>query len=138
MTPVLPVFEPPSEVRVARPFWEAVHRQELVLPRCSVCGSWQWYPETAGTDCTGGTLEWRAVATTGTLYSRTTVRRSFLPGGRDRVPYVVGLVDLDGVDGPRIVVPLAEDAAELTIGARVSARFVVDRAPPLVVFGPRS
>jgi uncharacterized protein len=133
---MLPMFEPPAEITVARPFWDAVRRGELVLPRCSVCGAWQWYPETVGTDCAGGTLDWQPVATTGTLYSRTTIHRGFLPGGRDRVPYAVGLVDLDGVDGPRLVVPLADDTAGPDIGDRVSARFLADHVPPLVIFGP--
>ena len=134
MTLALPSFAPPDDLELAEPYWSAIRRGQLVLPQCSVCGSWQWYPERSGTDCKGGTLRWERVAPAGTLYSKTKVHRSFLPGGGDQVPYAVGLVDLDGVDGPRIVAPLSSDVA---IGDRVAAQFVLDGdRPPLAVFGP--
>ena len=105
MTAAVPRFDPPERAvadgGLAAPFWAAVQRGELALPRCSECGRWQWYPESTGTDCPGGALVWEPVAVTGTLYSFTRVHRSFLPGaGRGGEPYVVGLVDLDGLDGP--------------------------------------
>ena len=130
---VLPEFEPPA-LDFAEPFWAAVDRGGLALPRCSVCGRWQWYPEPAGTDCVGGQLRWEPVATTGTLYSFTRVHRSFLPSGADRVPYVVGLVELDGVEGPRLVANLDSDA-EYVPGDRVRATFPPngERAHPVFV-----
>jgi uncharacterized OB-fold protein len=136
MTPdVLPLYEPPSDVAMSQPFWDAIARGELRLPRCSVCGTWQWYPEADGTDCSGGELVWHTVSLTGTVYSHTRVHRSFLPGGRDDVPYTVGLVDLDGVDGPRLVVPLL---GTVPIGARVQARFVPHGERTLLAFAASS
>jgi uncharacterized OB-fold protein len=132
-TAALPWFEPPVDLEMATSFWDAVGRGELVLPRCSECGAWQWYPEADGTDCVGGRLVWETVSPTGTLYSFTRVHRSFLPGGRGADPYLVGLVDLDGVDGPRLVVPLTE---EIAIGERVEARFVTQDGHDLLAFGP--
>lgn len=103
-----------------QPFWDAVASRTLALPKCSVCGRWQWYPEANGTDCEGGVLQWHVVASTGTLYSRTRVHRNFLPGAPIAVPYSVGLVDLDGVEGPRLVASVDDDVA---IGDLVVARF---------------
>ena len=119
---MLPVFDPPDD-ELAAPFWDAVADDRLVLPRCSECGRWEWYPAHAGTGCAGGRLAWEPVAGTGTVYSFSTVHRSFLPGGREHVPYVVGLVDLDGVDGPRLVANL-DDAADWEVGDRVAVAFV--------------
>jgi uncharacterized protein len=119
--PRLPHFEPPDD-ELSRPFWDAAARRELQLPRCSGCGRWQWYPDDAGPDCAGAHLVWETVATTGTVHSKTTVRRGFLPGGRDDPPFVVGLVELDGVDGVRLVANLADDPP-VAIGARVRAEF---------------
>ena len=119
---VLPLQDPPSDLPQFAPFWEALARSRLVLPRCSVCGQWQWYPETNGTDCTGGELRWEEVPTSGTIYSFTRVHRSFLPGGRDQVPFVVALIDLDDVAGPRLVANL-DDSDQLAIGSKVTARF---------------
>jgi uncharacterized protein len=142
-------FDPPL-LPMAEPFWAAIDRGALVLPRCSVCHRWQWYPEATGTDCTGGRLEWEPVALTGTLYSFTIVHRSFLPNGRAAVPYAVGFIDLDGLDErdrlvagaeldrpddrPRLVANLAP-SPELAVGIRLRATFVRvgDRQHPVFV-----
>ena len=68
---IIPVYDPPTSPEFVQPFWDAVARRALALPRCSVCGKWQWYPEVGGTDCAGGTLAWEDVALTGTVYSFT-------------------------------------------------------------------
>lgn len=133
MSTPLPWCEPPAEIEMARPFWDSIERGQLVLPRCSVCHRWQWYPEAFGTDCAGGTLDWQPVSTTGTVYSLTTVHRSFLPGGRDQAPYLVALIDLDDTPGPRLVAPLTDDAA---IGDRVQAQFVRSGDHTALAFAP--
>ncbi len=117
----LPHFDPPADSDMARPFWEAVERRELALPRCSACGRWQWYPDAAGPDCPGAELVWERVATTGAVHTRTTVRRGFLPGGAADPPFVVGFIELDGVDGVRLVANLADES--IGIGDRVRATF---------------
>jgi len=117
---VLPVWDPPAEATFAEPFWAAAREGRCVLPRCSVCGDWQWYPDSAGPGCPGATYEWEELAGTGTVYTFTVVRRSFLPDQRDRAPYTVVLVELDGAAGVRLVGNLA-DGAEPRIGLRVRA-----------------
>lgn len=125
---VFPAFDPP-DTEFASAFWSAIDNERIVLPRCSVCGEWQWYPEGDGTDCAGGEFEWVEVAPRGTVYSWSVVHRSFLPGGRDRVPYVVGMVDLDEVTdagagvGPRLVANLTTDTTDWKVGDRVRASF---------------
>ncbi len=118
----LPHWEPPSDDDIAAPFWTAIDDEHLVLPRCSVCGRWQWYPDDAGADCAGGELRWEPVPTTGTVHTMTTVERAFLPGGQGDVPFTVAFVELDDVEGVRLVANLAEDA-EMGIGDRVQATF---------------
>lgn len=115
---ILPQFDPPGHT-ATDPFWEALDRGRLELPVCSVCGRWQWYPEPSGTDCANGVLEWAPVSSTGIVYSFTVVHRSFLPGGREQVPYVVGAIDLDGVVGARLMANLADDV-EWEVGDRVA------------------
>jgi uncharacterized OB-fold protein len=118
----LPHWEPPSDDGLAAPFWTAMNEERLVLPRCSVCGRWQWYPDDVGADCPGAELQWEPVSTSGTIHTMTRVERAFLPGGQNDVPFTVIFVELDGVDGPRLVANLAEDT-EARIGDRVVATF---------------
>ncbi len=119
----LPHRDAPHDDEVAAPFWAGIEEGQLMLPRCSACGRWQWYPDEAGADCPGATLVWEGVATTGTVHTATRVERAFLPGGGADVPYVVAFVEIDGVDGVRLVANLAE-GAEVSIGDRVRAEFV--------------
>ena len=119
----LPHFEPPLDDELAAPFWAAIDEGRIVLPRCSDCGRWQWYPDEAGPGCPGATWRWEEVATTGTVHTATRVERAFLPGGQADVPYVVAFVELDGVEGVRLVANLPDDS-DVTIGDRVRADFV--------------
>jgi uncharacterized OB-fold protein len=129
----LPHFDPPDDA-LTRPFWDAVAQRELTLPRCSACGGWQWYPDEAGPHCAGAHLIWEPVAMTGRVHAMTTVRRAFLPDGRDEPPFVVALVELDGVEGVRLVANLADEPG-LGIGSCVRAEFedLGDRLHPVFV-----
>jgi len=134
---VLPRYDPPVSWEHGAPFWSAVSERRLVLPRCSVCHRWQWYPDDAGVDCADGAIEWVETATTGVVYTLTRVHRSFLPKGRADVPYLVGLVDLDGVAGCRLVANLADEPG-MAIGARVAMRIesIGDRSHPVFELAP--
>ena len=122
---MLPSFDPVAlgDSTLLAPFWDAFERHEIVLPQCSACHRFQWYPDDTGPDCAGATYEWVVVPASGTIYTMTRVHRAFLPGGADGVPFVVGLIELDGVDGARLVAHLDAEDIDLAIGDRVRARF---------------
>ena len=118
MSPV-PQFAPAADHPLTAPFWEAAAEGRLALPACSVCGAWQWYP-VAGFAChPEATHQWKRVAGTGTIFTFTRVERAFLPEGGDP-PYTLALVDVDGVDGSRIVTVLIGPGSDQpAIGDRV-------------------
>jgi uncharacterized OB-fold protein len=118
----LPTYAPPDDDEIAAPFWDAIDHDEIKLPRCSVCGRWQWYPTAAGADCAGGELVWEVVAQRGRLHTYTRVERAFLPGGQADVPFVVGFVELDGVEGVRLVANVVDERVEVDMP--VQATFV--------------
>jgi len=114
----VPDFAPLDDPRT-RPFWEATANGGLSLPACSTCGTWQWYP-LAGLPChSDATLVWRPVAGEGTIFTWTRVERAFLPSGASP-PFTVALVEIDGVEGPRLVTVLVGPGSdEPVIGDRV-------------------
>lgn len=121
----LPNYLPPLDDEIAAPFWDAIASGSIRLPRCSACGRWQWYPTAAGPDCADAEFVWTEVAKTGTLHTFTRVQRAFLPGGQADVPFVVGFVELDGVDGVRLVANVADDDPSAVVcDRRVAADFV--------------
>jgi len=127
----LPHSAPPVGDELSAPFWAAIEERRIVLPRCSACGRWQWYPDEAGCDCPGATLRWEEVAPTGTVYTATRVERAFLPGGQADVPFTVAFIELDGVEGMRLVANLADGVG---IGDRVRADFVDHDGHPHLLF----
>jgi uncharacterized OB-fold protein len=115
----VPSFAPPADDPRAGPFWEATAQGHLALPACPICGAWQWYP-LAGLPChPEATLQWKRVPTEGTIFTFTRVERAFLPAGGEP-PYTLALVELDGVEGPRLVTVLVGPGSEEpAIGDRV-------------------
>ena len=118
MSPV-PQFAPPLDDPVVSPFWDAAAAGRLVLPACSTCGAWQWYP-LGGLPChPDAHLTWKDVPGEGQVFTFTRVERAFLPFGGDP-PYTVALIELDGVEGPRLVTVLVGPGSEEpAIGDRV-------------------
>jgi uncharacterized OB-fold protein len=115
----VPNFAPAVEWPQTAPFWNAAAEGRLTLPACSVCGAWQWYP-VAGLPChPDASHEWKPVPGEGTIFTFTRVERAFLPEGGDP-PYTLALVELDGVEGPRVVTVLVGPGSdEPSIGDRV-------------------
>lgn len=132
----IPVFEP-QHLDTTAPFWRGLDEGVLRLPRCLACSTWQWYPLPACSSCRAGAPTWVNAPTTGTVFTWTTARRSFLPAADVPVPYHVGLVALDGVEGPRLVSVLTGLVdVEPFIGMRVRMEIVDVGTHRLPVFVP--
>jgi len=83
-------------------------------------------------DCRSADVSWFAASGLGAVSSYTWVHHATHEAFRDRIPYVVVLVDLD--EGPRIVTTMADSSADARIGARVRAVYIHDDDSSLVVF----
>lgn len=87
-------FEP------TRGFWEAAQRQQLVIPRCEGCGSFNWYPTDTCSTCSGTTMPWATVSGAATLFTYTDVSRALFKAYASKAPYLTGLVALE--EDPRV------------------------------------
>lgn len=106
---------------VSETYWKAAARGELLLQRCTECGCYQFYPRHCCTSC-GGTPEWVASSGRGTLHTFTVIRQNWARGYMDRLPYVVGIVELD--EGVRIMTNLTDCVPEeVSIGMPVEVHF---------------
>jgi len=120
MTELEPLFVSPHLADWLGPYWEGLARHELRLPRCSVCGRWEWYPSASAPACEGGQYVWQAISPSATVFAFTRVHKALLPGLAE--PYATGLVSPD--DAPELRIPARlEDAPGLGIGARVRLAF---------------
>ncbi|MDF3312236.1 OB-fold domain-containing protein [Rhodococcus sp. T2V] len=120
-------FPPPAYKANAENFWIGLGEGEIRLPYCQACDRWTWYPAPRCTTCGRASLEWRSAPTIGSIFSYTRVRRNFLPTDDVAVPYVVALVELDGVADVRLVMTVPESKEkELRVAAPV--KVVIDRS----------
>jgi uncharacterized OB-fold protein len=116
-----PDFPPRFDTPLVRPYWEALARGEFMLPTCSVCGEWQWYPYEFVKCHADAVHVWRDAPRTGTIFTFATAHRGFLPNADSAAtPYVAALVELDGVPHVRIPTYLVNlGDREPSIGMRV-------------------
>jgi uncharacterized OB-fold protein len=101
----------------SKPFWEATRERRLLLQYCPRAKAYQFYPRPVSVFSARRDLEWREVSGHGHVYTYTVARVG--PGNfKNRVPYVVALIELD--EGVRIVSNLVNiDPTDVQIGLPV-------------------
>jgi uncharacterized OB-fold protein len=98
----------------------------LRLPKCDSCDHWNWYPLPVCKGCGKSEFTWTEIPASGTLFSWTRVHRNFTGLDMGSMPYVVGLVSLDGAPGVRVPARyLGEDVETLTLNRSVCLSFEV-------------
>lgn len=112
---LLPLPEPSIETE---PFWAAVQERRLVVPRCDACGTLTFPPTIACPACGADAFTWTAVSGRGRVYSFVVYHRVYHPAFADRVPYAVGVIELE--EGPRLIsnvvgVPLDEIVCDMPV-----------------------
>jgi uncharacterized OB-fold protein len=121
-------------------FWDAALEDRLVAPRCTNCGTFVLPPQPFCFECQGQGFEWVELPGTGTIYTFTVVRHPLSPQLSDVVPYVSGVIELDGTQGAgaRLMLNITGcDPESVRIGDkvqiwfdRVSDTYAMPRARP--------
>jgi uncharacterized OB-fold protein len=81
------------------PFWLAAVEGRVIASRCDNCGTFILPPKPYCFNCLGESFTWVDLPATGTIYTYTIIRHPLHPGLKDVVPYVSGVIDLDGTQG---------------------------------------
>jgi len=97
---------PPRRTEETGPFWDGCAEGRLVLPRCTACAEWIWYPRRFCPFCGSLSVEWGAVSGLGTVYTFTIMRRGS-GAYKESAPYVVAYVELR--EGPRLLTNIVTD-----------------------------
>jgi uncharacterized OB-fold protein len=127
----LPLFPEPDTA----PFWAATAEHRLTYQICRACGQVVFHPRRHCTCCTSGDLEWRDSAGAGTVYTFTVIRQHGHPFFRARIPYLVGLIDLD--EGFRMVAEIAADPQALQVNQRVTVTWEDHADLSVPIFEPQ-
>ncbi|MGH2662457.1 MAG: Zn-ribbon domain-containing OB-fold protein [Actinomycetota bacterium] len=90
-----PAWHLPEPDPETTPYWEAAGEGRLLIKECRACGALFFYPRTHCPRCWSSDTEWREASGRGSVYTFTVVHQNDLPPFRDRVPYVVALIELE-------------------------------------------
>src|SRR5580658_6340473 len=138
---VFPVsMDDPYADETTQPFWDAALEGRIVSPRCTTCGTYVLPPQPRCFVCRGTAFEYEQLPGTGTIYSFTVIRHPLSPHLSEVVPYVSGVIDLDGTQGAgaRMIANIVDvDPETVAVGDpvvvafdRVSDTFAVPRFRP--------
>ncbi|NKB21472.1 MAG: DNA-binding protein [Alphaproteobacteria bacterium] len=110
----------PTPTPVSQPMWDAAKDGKLALQFDPASGKAQFWPRPVNVQTGKADYEWREVSGKGTLSAWTKVHIPAF-GFADRVPYILGAVDL--AEGGRVVAQLVnveEDALTPGMAVKVS------------------
>jgi NAD(P)-dependent dehydrogenase (short-subunit alcohol dehydrogenase family)/uncharacterized OB-fold protein len=125
---------PASRGRVALGITAAAAEGRFELQACEDCGAVQYPPREACHKCLSPRLRWQTQSGDGALLASTTLHHSNDMYFRERLPWRLGLVQLDA--GPTLMVHLHGDVADTVdapVRLRVGAR--IDRTGKAVLIG---
>jgi uncharacterized OB-fold protein len=108
----------PAESSLSRPYWEATRDERLVLPWCTDCERFFWYPRVVYPSCLGEEIEWREAAGTGEVHAVSVMHKTGM--GRDPAdgPYAVAVVEL--AEGVRMLTNIVGvEPGAVTVGTAV-------------------
>lgn len=103
---------------LTRPFWDAVARNELLLPWCAACRQHFFYPRRHCPHCWSDQVEWRRAEGRGVIKSFSVIHRAGHFAWQPVTPYVIVLVRL--TEGPTMLSQLVDPPGErVSVGAPV-------------------
>jgi uncharacterized OB-fold protein len=120
------MMKDPYADEATQPFWDAALEGRLTAPRCSNCGTYVLPPQPFCFECQDQAFEWVDLPGTGTIYTFTVVRHPLAPHLAEVVPYVSGVIELDGTQGAgaRLLLNITDaDPDTVRIGDKVQIWF---------------
>lgn len=108
----------PTPSTETAPFWAAVQERRFIMPKCDACGKVTFPPTVACRFCGKSAFTWTAMSGRGKVFSFVVYHRVYHPAFKDKVPYVLAVIDLE--EGPRIIsnvvgIPPADVVCELPV-----------------------
>jgi hypothetical protein len=94
----------------ARPFWEGLREQRLMLPACQDCGRPHFYPRVVCPFCHSRRIRWVQASGRGRLHTFAIAHQVISKTFRKTPPVVLAMVELE--EGPRLLTNLVEVEAD--------------------------
>lgn len=114
------------------PFWSAAAERRLVCRYDEDRERYYHYPRERAPGTLSDRTSWREVSGRGVVYSFTVVHQAASRAFRDRVPYVLALIDLD--EGARMMATVEGAVDAVAIGTRVRVAWRTEKDVTLPIF----
>ena len=88
----------------AKPFWDGLREQKLLLPKCGACGHVFFYPRVLCPRCHAHDIGWIQASGRGKLHAFEIAYQAFNKAWKIKPPYVLAMVEL--AEGPRLMTNL--------------------------------
>ena len=88
----------------AKPYWDGLREQKLMLPRCRQCRRAFFYPRVLCPFCSSREIAWVQASGRGRLYSFEIAHQILNRAFKVKTPVVLAMVELD--EGPRLLTNL--------------------------------
>lgn len=115
-------------------FWAAAQEHRLVVRHCQSCSRSHFYPRRRCPYCLSDDTSWLDHPGTGTIVSYTVVRQAGTRAFKDRVPYILAVIDLG--DGVHMMSNVDADPMTVSIGQPVRVAWRTDGDMELPIFEP--
>ncbi len=104
-----------------RAYWDGTARGELLIKHCDACGRDFFYPRTHCPRCWSAETSWKRASGRGTVYTFTVVHQNDLPPFKERLPYVIAIVELE--EGVRMTSNIEAEPSSVRCGMPVEVAF---------------
>ena len=88
----------------AKPFWDGLREQKLLLPKCGACGHVFFYPRAVCPRCQARDIGWIQASGRGKLHAFEIGYQAFSKAWKVKPPWVLAMVEL--AEGPRMMTNL--------------------------------
>ena len=124
----------PTPTPTTQPFFDGAAAGRVMMQRCPRDGFF-FYPRSHCPACPGTDWQWEETSGRGKVHAFTIDRIGHDPLLRDRIPFVIAVVELD--EGPRMVGNILDcDPEKVGVGMPVIARFEKVDEITLLSFAP--
>lgn len=105
-------------------FWEAARGGRLAIQRCGACRRWNHAPSLACPGCGRFSLAFEDASGKGRLHAWTVLADAPAPGFQDRLPLIIGVVELAEQEGLLMIANILEaEARDLRLDMPLEVTF---------------
>jgi uncharacterized OB-fold protein len=121
MNPSPPGPQPIPTAETAH-YWRAALEGRLAIQYCRACARHQFYPRRFCTQCLSDQIDWVEASGRGRIYTYTVCHVAGHPAFESRVPYAIGIIELD--ENVRMLAGIVDsEMKRLAVGAPVKVCF---------------